>query len=86
VAVTEDGARPVPDARITLLDATGAVVATASTDEAGRYVIGGIPDGEYTVIASGYPSVLSTLRVTGQERAVRHDIEFRHPQAGPGLA
>jgi uncharacterized membrane protein YgaE (UPF0421/DUF939 family) len=85
VVATEDDARPVPDARITLLDAAGAVVATADTDKAGRYVIGGLPGGEYTVIASGYPPVHSTLRITGQERTVRHDIEFRHPQAGSGL-
>jgi dihydrofolate synthase/folylpolyglutamate synthase len=80
IVVTKDGTRPVPDARITLLDTTGAVVAVAYTDEAGRYVTEALPDGEYTAITSGYPPAASTLHVTGQERTVRHDIELRHPQ------
>jgi para-aminobenzoate synthetase/4-amino-4-deoxychorismate lyase len=31
----------------------------------------------------GYPPVASTLHITGRERVVRHDIEFRHAEPGP---
>jgi uncharacterized surface anchored protein len=69
----------VPGARITLLDATGAVVAAAGTDEAGRYAIEGLAGGEYTAVASGYPPAASTLHITGGEGTVRHDVELKHP-------
>jgi uncharacterized membrane protein YgaE (UPF0421/DUF939 family) len=82
---TASGGHPVPDARITLVNTTGAVVAAAGTDEAGQYVIEGLPDGEYTAIISSYPPAASTLHITGLERTVRHDIELRHPRADPGL-
>jgi hypothetical protein len=82
VVVAKDGIRPVAGARITLLDATGTVVAGAGTDQAGRYVIDGLPDGEYTAITSGYPPAASTLHITGREGTVRHDIELRHARAG----
>ncbi|HEX6521414.1 MAG TPA: carboxypeptidase regulatory-like domain-containing protein [Streptosporangiaceae bacterium] len=78
--VTKDGNRPVADARITLLDTVGTVVAAAGTDEAGRYVIEGIADGEYTAITSGYPPASSILHITGREGTVRHDIELGHVQ------
>jgi uncharacterized membrane protein YgaE (UPF0421/DUF939 family) len=81
VAVTEGGARPVPGARITLLDTTGAVVAEADTDEAGRYAIEGLAGGEYTAVASGYPPAASTLHVSGREGTVRHDVELKHARA-----
>lgn len=70
--------RPVVDARITLLDSAGNVVAVADTDEAGEYSFGDLPGGEYTVIASGYPPVASTLRVDGGEHG-QHDVELGHP-------
>jgi hypothetical protein len=35
-AFTMDGTRPLPGARITLLDGTVAVVAAAATDQSGR--------------------------------------------------
>jgi hypothetical protein len=81
-AATSSGStRPVPGARITLLDTAGRVVAAADTDQAGRYAIGGLPDGEYTVVASGYPSVASTLRVARGAGTIRHDIELNHARA-----
>lgn len=84
VVVTKGGARPVPGARITLLDTTGAVVAAADTDEAGRYAIDGLADGAYTAIASGYPPAASTLHVTGSGDTVRHDVELTHARADAG--
>ncbi|HYZ55551.1 MAG TPA: carboxypeptidase regulatory-like domain-containing protein [Streptosporangiaceae bacterium] len=81
VVVTKGAARPVPGARITLLDTTGAVVAEADTDETGRYAIKGLTGGEYTAVASGYPPAASTLHITGREGTVRHDVEFGHARA-----
>lgn len=79
VARSVDG-RPVPDARVTLLDHAGDVVGVATTDDAGEYGFADLPEGDYTVIASGYPPVAATLRVTGGEYG-RHDPRLGHPDA-----
>ena len=50
-------AGPLPDARVTLVDAAGNVVATATTGEDGAYAFTDLDAGDYTVIASGYPPV-----------------------------
>ncbi|GAA2335469.1 MFS transporter [Saccharopolyspora halophila] len=70
---------PVPDARVTLLDTTGAVVSAATTDIDGRYHFTDLPDGEFTVIATGYPPVATSLRLEGQENT--HDVELGYPEA-----
>ena len=41
----------------------------------------GLPDGEYTAVASGYPPAASTLHIAEGEGTVRHDIELKHTQA-----
>ncbi|WP_329065942.1 MFS transporter [Streptomyces sp. NBC_01429] len=70
--------RPAPDARVTLVDAAGNVVATATTGEDGAYAFTDLDSGEYTVIATGYPPVAGALTVAG--RGVDgHDIELAHP-------
>jgi uncharacterized membrane protein YgaE (UPF0421/DUF939 family) len=76
--VTKAGARPVPGARVTLLDITGAAVAVTEADEAGRYAFEGLADGEYTALASGFAPAASALHITGSEGTVRHDIELSH--------
>jgi uncharacterized membrane protein YgaE (UPF0421/DUF939 family) len=81
VVVTIDGTRPVPGARVTLLDDTGAVAAAADTDQAGRYTIEGLASGEYTAIISGYPPTASTLHIPGPAGTVWRDSRLRHPQA-----
>jgi uncharacterized protein YfaS (alpha-2-macroglobulin family) len=78
IATVGDG-RAVPDARITLLDRTGNVVAMTTTDQAGEYAFSDLPEGDYTVIASGYPPVASTLRMTGGEQGL-HDVRLGHPE------
>jgi hypothetical protein len=80
VARTSNGSRPIADARITLLDAAGNVVGVTNTDDAGEYSFGDLHAGDYTVIASGYPPVASTLRVT-LGRHGEHDVELGHPDA-----
>ncbi|CAM5631100.1 MFS transporter [Streptomyces spiroverticillatus] len=70
--------RPLPDARVTIMDAAGNVVATSTTGEDGAYAFTDLDAGEYTVIATGYPPVAGNLTVAG--RGVdAHDIELAHP-------
>ncbi|MER7725079.1 MFS transporter [Streptomyces sp. NPDC096323] len=72
------GRRPLPDARVTLVDAAGNVVATSTTGEDGAYAFADLDAGEYSVIATGYPPVAGSLTVAG--RGVDgHDIELAHP-------
>jgi carboxypeptidase family protein len=77
---TVAGGRAVPDARITLLDRAGNVVAVTTTDAAGEYGFSDLPEGEYTVIASGYPPVASAMRVHGGDFS-QHDVRLGHPDA-----
>jgi EmrB/QacA subfamily drug resistance transporter len=70
--------RPLPDARVTLIDAAGNVVATATTGEDGAYGFTDLDAGDYSVIASGYPPVASALNVQGTG-ADGYDIELHHP-------
>ncbi|MCX5141581.1 MULTISPECIES: MFS transporter [unclassified Streptomyces] len=72
--------RPLPDARVTLVDAAGNVIATSTTGEDGAYAFADLDAGEYSVIATGYPPVAGALTVAG--RGVDgHDIELVHPGA-----
>ncbi|MFJ2216638.1 MFS transporter [Streptomyces sp. NPDC101062] len=72
--------RPAQDARVTLVDAAGNVVATATTGDDGAYAFADLDSGEYTVIATGYPPVAGALTVAG--RGIDgHDIELAHPGA-----
>ncbi|MGV9252154.1 MFS transporter [Streptomyces sp. NPDC003697] len=69
---------PLADARVTLVDAAGNVVGTATTGADGAYAFADLSSGEYTVIATGYPPVATALSVSG--RGVDdHDIELAHP-------
>ncbi|GGO17397.1 MFS transporter [Microbispora rosea subsp. aerata] len=61
----EDGA-PLADARVTLLDAAGNVVGVATTGEDGEYAFTDLTGGQYTIVASGYPPVASTLDLAGR--------------------
>ncbi|WP_330322533.1 DHA2 family efflux MFS transporter permease subunit [Streptomyces anulatus] len=69
---------PLADARVTLIDAAGNVVATATTGEDGAYAFTDLDAGEYTVIATGYPPVAGSLTVSGPG-VDGHDIELAHP-------
>lgn len=70
--------RPLPDARVTLVDGAGNVVATATTGEDGAYAFTDLDAGDYTVIASGYPPVAGNLTVAGHG-IDGHDVELAHP-------
>ncbi|MFC9173735.1 MFS transporter [Streptomyces sp. NPDC057107] len=69
---------PLADARVTLIDAAGNVVATATTGEDGAYAFTDLDAGEYTVIATGYPPVAGAVTVSGTG-VDGHDIELAHP-------
>ncbi|MFG2284902.1 MFS transporter [Streptomyces sp. NPDC048595] len=70
--------RPLSDARVTLVDAAGNVVATSTTGEDGAYAFTDLDAGDYTVIASGYPPVANGLSVDA--RGVDgYDVELAHP-------
>ncbi|GHC76722.1 MFS transporter [Streptomyces flavofungini] len=71
---------PLNGARVTLVDAAGNVVATATTGTDGEYAFTDLDSGEYTVIATGYPPVATGLAVAGDGGVVEgHDIELAHP-------
>ncbi|MFF2651751.1 MFS transporter [Streptomyces sp. NPDC058045] len=69
---------PLHDARVTLVDSAGNVVATSTTGTDGAYAFTDLDGGEYTVIATGYPPVATGLRVAGTG-VDGHDIELAHP-------
>ncbi|MEU9014516.1 carboxypeptidase-like regulatory domain-containing protein [Streptomyces sp. NPDC048479] len=74
------GGRRLPDARLTLVDAAGNVVRTTVTDTDGAYVFTDLTAGEYSLIASGYPPVASTLAVEGRGTD-SFDMALAHPAA-----
>ncbi|WP_078890161.1 MFS transporter [Streptomyces maremycinicus] len=69
---------PLADARVTLVDAAGNVVGTATTGADGAYAFADLDGGDYTVIATGYPPVATALTVAGAG-VDGHDIELAHP-------
>ncbi|MFF7228866.1 DHA2 family efflux MFS transporter permease subunit [Streptomyces sioyaensis] len=70
--------RPLSEARVTLVDAAGNVVATSTTGEDGAYAFTDLDAGDYTVIASGYPPVATGLAVDA--RGVDgYDVALAHP-------
>ncbi|MFD5544683.1 carboxypeptidase-like regulatory domain-containing protein, partial [Streptomyces sp. NPDC127079] len=71
---------PLGDARVTLVDAAGNVVATTTTGDDGAYAFSDLDTGPYTVIATGYPPQATTVRVGGRDFQ-DHDIELAHPGA-----
>ncbi|WP_405458529.1 MFS transporter [Streptomyces sp. NBC_00101] len=66
------------DARVTLIDAAGNVVTSSTTGADGAYAFTDLDAGEYSVVATGYPPVASTVTVTGHG-IDGHDIELVHP-------
>jgi len=73
--VRTNGSGRAVEARVTLVDAEGAVIAATATESDGSYVFEDVPEGEYTIIATGYPPAASALRVAGGNQR-RHDIEL----------
>ncbi|MEX2973596.1 MFS transporter [Streptomyces sp. C184] len=70
--------RPLAEARVTLVDAAGNVVATSTTGEDGAYAFTDLDAGDYTVIASGYPPVATGLAVDAHG-VDGYDVALAHP-------
>ncbi|GKQ39368.1 MFS transporter [Streptomyces sp. A012304] len=68
---------PLGDARVTLVDAAGNVVATTTTGRDGVYAFGDLDAGQYTVIATGYPPRAAGVSVSGGD-IDGHDVELAH--------
>ncbi|TKS99433.1 hypothetical protein E4U91_04400 [Streptomyces lasalocidi] len=67
---------PLGDARVTLVDAAGNVVATTTTGPDGAYAFSDLDTGAYTVIATGYPPRATGIHVGGDVDG--HDIALAH--------
>ncbi|GAA1849395.1 MFS transporter [Actinomadura bangladeshensis] len=74
---TEAG-EPVAEARVTLVDAAGNVVAMVITGSDGEYAFTDLTGGQYTVIASGYPPVATGLSLSGSGLD-EHDVTLGYP-------
>ncbi|MEU6324274.1 MFS transporter [Streptomyces sp. NPDC047009] len=72
------GRRPLPDARVTLVDAAGNIAGTAITGDDGSYAFTDLDHGDYTLTASGYPPVATSLSLNGPGHN-GCDIELGHP-------
>ncbi|MEU1511167.1 MFS transporter [Streptomyces sp. NPDC005811] len=68
---------PLGDARVTLVDAAGNVVASTTTGGDGAYAFGDLDGGQYTVIATGYPARATGVSLGGGD-VDDHDIELAH--------
>jgi uncharacterized protein YfaS (alpha-2-macroglobulin family) len=69
---------PVPEARVTLLDAGGEIVRTVLTDSQGCYDFTDLAGGDYTLIATGYAPSTAELRI-GAGTDTGRDVELGHP-------
>ncbi|MFI0352471.1 MFS transporter [Actinomadura sp. 9N407] len=76
--IRNDAGEPIGDARVTLVDAAGNVVAMVITGPDGEYAFADLIGGQYTVIASGYPPVATALSLSGNGRD-EHDMKLGHP-------
>jgi uncharacterized protein YfaS (alpha-2-macroglobulin family) len=79
VVNSERSGRPIPEAQVTVLDGEGTVVAATLTDDDGGYAFTDLLDGEYTVIAAGFPPVATQLRVAGPE--LEHNLRLGYSQS-----
>ncbi|WP_040775232.1 MFS transporter [Nocardia pneumoniae] len=72
-AWSDDG-RAVSDVQISVLDTAGVLIATTRTDENGRYLVTDLAEGDYTIVARGYPPVTSRVTLCGRDAA--HDVRL----------
>ncbi|WP_319944963.1 MSCRAMM family protein [Nocardia macrotermitis] len=70
----------VADAQVSVLDSAGRVVGSVFTDAEGNYRIPDLPDGDYTVVARGYPEVSSRVWINGAN--LTHNVNLGYePEA-----
>lgn len=71
--------RPICEALVTLVDHNGNNVASVLTGNDGSYWFSGVPAGEYTLIASGYPPASTAVDLNAGGPAVA-DVTLAHRQ------
>lgn len=72
--------QPLADARVTLVDDAGNVVAATTTTPDGAYAFPELPEGSYTVVATGYPPAVSTVTLDGGKEH-EHDVLLTHEES-----
>jgi EmrB/QacA subfamily drug resistance transporter len=72
------GGAPLRDARVTMVDAVGNVVATTTTGVDGEYAFADLDSGVYTVIATGYQPQAAEVAITGG------DVDGHNLELAPG--
>ncbi|MBL1113596.1 MFS transporter [Streptomyces sp. 110] len=70
------GGRPLGDARVSLLDASGDVVGQAITGTDGSFGFEALTGDHYTVVASGYAPATRQITVGGAAGTERRDVDF----------
>lgn len=73
--VRDQGGRPLEDARVALLDASGDVVGQSLTGADGTFGFEGLTGEHYTVVASGYAPATRPVTVGGDAADAR-DVDF----------
>ncbi len=73
---------PVADAHVMLLDDRGQVRAHLVTATEGAFSFEDLPDGAYTVVASGYPPSAATAYADGEQVEARLVLSHDQPHAG----
>ncbi|MBA6439504.1 MFS transporter [Streptomyces sp. GMR22] len=74
--VRDRGGRPLGDARVSLLDASGDVVGQVITGTDGAFGFEALTGDHYTVVASGYAPATRQVTVGGAAGAERRDVDF----------
>lgn len=73
-AVDRPGCRPLANLTVSLVDAAGRTVATATTDGAGHYEFDGVGPGEFVVTATSYVPVTTTVPVGAHASEQEQDL------------
>jgi hypothetical protein len=71
---------PVPEALTTLVTSEGHIVASAVTDNRGRFAFDDVNAGRYTIVASGYPPVAVRVHLRGRG-PTRTVVNLQPPKA-----
>ncbi|NEW72017.1 MFS transporter [Streptomyces rhizosphaericus] len=74
--VRDRGGRPLGDARVSLLDASGDVVGQTITGADGSFGFEALTGDHYTVVASGYAPATRQVTVGGAAGTERRDVDF----------
>ena len=77
VTDAQGATRPVSGVAVTLIDVQGNVSAATVSNELGRYLLAGVPDGQYTLTAAGtgYQPVATSVVLPGGNEVVQ-DVEL----------